>query len=170
MIGANRDEFLEQGFVILRQVIPHSELEALRHSHELLVERQRQVWARERGPDAPPGGIWETGQQPRLAIGQMGAEHDESTASAIELWLHENVQGLSSHLLAEEDAPVTEMMMMCNPVRDYGTCAHNGWHREVYPPFSAPIQAYADDIVENAPRYVQWNIQYYFVSFVFTYT
>jgi len=158
VISANRDEFLEQGFVILRQVIPPGELESLRHSHEILVERQREVWARERGPDDPPGGVWETGHQPRLGIGRMGAEHDESTASTIELWLHENVQGVSSHLLAEEDAPVTEMMMMCNPVRDRGPAA---WHRDFYPPLNAPLMAYADDILETGPRYVQWNIPLY---------
>ena len=88
----------------------------------------------------------------------MGAEHDEQTASTLELWLHENVQGVSSQLLAEEDAPVTEMMMMCNPVSDRGPAA---WHRDFYPPLNAPLLAYADDILENGPRYVQWNIPLY---------
>ncbi len=158
MINASRDEFLEQGFIILRQVIPPDQLEALRRSHETLVERQRLVWTRERDPDDPPGGQWETSNQPRLAIDQMGAEHDESTANTIELWLHENLQGVSSHLLAEDDAPVTEMMMMCNPVSDRGPAA---WHRDFYPPLNAPLMAYADDILESGPRYVQWNIPLY---------
>ena len=154
----SRDQFLEQGYVILREVIPTDQLEELRHSHELLVERQRAVWARERGRDAPPGGVWESGAQPRLSVGTMGAEHDKQTASAIEFWLHENMQGVSSELLGEEDAPVTEMMLMCNPVRDRGPAA---WHRDFYPPLNAPLQAYADDILETGPRYVQWNLPLY---------
>ena len=158
MIKANRDEFLEQGFVILREVIPPGDLEELRRSHELLVDRQRALWAAAAGADDPPGGNWETGAQPRLHTNNMGAEHDEQTASAIELWLHENLQGVSSHLLAEEDAPNTEMMMMCNPVSDRGPAA---WHRDFYPPLNAPLMAYADDILENGPRYVQWNIPLY---------
>ena len=127
MIRADRDEFLEQGFVILREVIPPGDLERMRRCHETLVERQRAVWARQAGPDDPPGGVWETSNQPRLNINGMGAEHDRETAPAIELWLHENTQGVSSHLLAEEDIPNTEMMMMCNPVSDRGPAA---WHRD----------------------------------------
>ena len=34
-----------------------------------MVERQKAIWARERGPDDPPGGAWETGAQPRLHLG-----------------------------------------------------------------------------------------------------
>ena len=154
----NRDEFLEQGYIILREVIPQDELERLRRSHEILVERQRAVWARERGPNDPPGGVWESGAQPRLSVGTMGAEHDEQTASAIEFWTHENIQGASSELLAEADVPVTEMLLMCNPVRDRGPAA---WHRDFYPPLNAPLQAYADDILETGPRYVQWNLALY---------
>ena len=84
----DREQFLAQGFVVLREVIPPDQLEDLRRSHEILVNRQRAVWARERGADDPPGGAWETGAQPRLHINNMGAEHDEQTASTLELWLH----------------------------------------------------------------------------------
>ena len=154
----NRDEFIENGYVILRQVVPPEQLEALRRSSELLVERQKVIWAREAGPDDPPGGHWETAGQPRLIVGQMGAEHDEQTANTIEIWLHENTQGVSGELLREEDAPVTEMMMMCSPVSDRGPAK---WHRDFYPPWNASLQAYADDILETGPRYVQWNLALY---------
>ena len=157
-VRASRDEFIEQGFVILRQVIPPGQLEDLRRAHELLVDRQRAVWARDRGPDDPPGGEWETNDQPRLAIHDMGAELDRETASAIEVWLHENFQGVSSHLLAEEDVPPTAMALICNPARDHGP---GPWHRDFYPPLTAPLQAYIDDIIETGPRYVQWNLALY---------
>ena len=157
-MSTTRDEFLECGYIVRRQLIRPDQLEALRQSYEILVERQKAVWARQRGPDDPPGGRWEVSSQPRLLVGRMGAEHDQLTANTIEFWLHENLQGFSSELLAEDDAPVTEMMLMCNPVTDRGPAA---WHRDFYPPLSAPLKAYADDILESGPRYVQWNLALY---------
>ena len=145
----NRDQFLEDGFVILRGVIPPQELDGLRRAYEELVERQKVIWARERGPDDPPGGVWETHAQPRLNLMMLAGEIDAQTVSAVEIWLHENTQGVSSRLLGVEDAAVTEMMLMCNPVRDHETGGHRGWHRDFYPPHTAPLQGYADDILEK---------------------
>ena len=157
----DRDQFLEDGYVILRGVIPPDQLEELRQSYELLVERQKVIWARERGPGDPPGGVWETNAQPRLMLDGMADEIDAQTAAAVEIWLHENVQGVSSQLLGVEDAGVTEMMLMCSPVRDHDTGGHRGWHRDFYPPHAAPLQGYTDDILENGPRYIQWNLPLY---------
>ena len=157
----SRDQFLEEGYVILREVIPPRQLDGLRRAYELLVERQKEIWARERGPDDPPGGVWETHAQPRLNLGLLASQIDAQTIGAVEIWLHENMQGVSSRLLGVEDAAVTEMMLMCNPVRDHETGGHRGWHRDFYPPHTAPLQAYADDNLENGPRYVQWNLPLY---------
>ena len=157
----NRDQFLEEGYVILRQVIPPQQLAELRRAYELLVERQKVVWTREREPQDPPGGVWETSAQPRLNLEALASQIDAPTVSAVEIWLHENMQGVSSRLLGVEDAAVTQMMLMCNPVRDHETAHHRGWHRDFYPPHTAPLQAYTDDILENGPRYVQWNLPLY---------
>ena len=157
----NRDQFLEEGYVILRQVIPPHQLADLRRAYELLVERQKVIWARERGPQDPPGGAWETSAQPRLNLEALASQIDAQTVSAVEIWLHENMQGVSSRLLGVEDAAVTQMMLMCNPVRDHETDDHRGWHRDFYPPHTAPLQGYNDDILENGPRYVQWNLPLY---------
>lgn len=157
----SRDRFLEEGYVILRQVIPPEQLDELRQAYELLVERQKVIWARERGPDDPPGGVWETHAQPRLNLGALAGQIDAQTISAVEIWLHENMQGVSSRLLGVEDAGVTEMMLMCNPVRDHETAGHRGWHRDFYPPHTAPLLGYAEDILEGGPRYVQWNLPLY---------
>lgn len=156
----DRNQFLEEGYVVLRNVIPADELEALRASYEVLVERQKIIWAQERKPDDPPGGVWEASAQPRLLLQRspLADSIDEDTASAVEIWLHENTQGASSELLGVSDAAVTEMMLMCNPVRDRGP-AH--WHRDLYPPYGAPLQGYVDDIIESGPRYVQWNLCLY---------
>lgn len=154
----NRDQFLAEGYLILRNVIPPKLLDAVRTACEKMVDRQREIWARERAPDDPPGGAWETSAQPRLAMRNMGAQVDAETALSVEIWLHENLQGVSSELLNLEEAAVTEMMMMCNPVRDHGPAK---WHRDFSPSYCAPLQGYADDIAENGPRYVQWNIPLY---------
>ncbi len=156
----NRSQFLEDGYVVLRNVIPADELDPLRASYEILVERQKAIWARERKPDDPPGGEWERSAQPRLLLHRSPLADliDEDTASAVEIWLHENTQGASSELLGVSDAAVTEMMLMCNPVQNRGP-AH--WHRDLYPPYGAPLQGYVDDIIEGGPRYVQWNLCLY---------
>ena len=156
----NRTQFMEEGYLVLREVIPPEELDALRESYELMVSRQREIWARERSPQDPPGGVWETSPQPRLQLGRapLAGLVDEKTASAVEIWVHENMQGVSSELLGEEDAGVTEMMLMCSPVKDCGPAT---WHRDHHPIDTAPLQGYIDDIVETGPRYVQWNLSLY---------
>ena len=156
----NRTQFMEEGYLVLREVIPPEELDALRESYELMVSRQREIWARERGPNEPPGGVWETSPQPRLLLGRgpLAGLVDKKTASAVEIWAHENTQGVSSELLGEADAGVTEMMLMCSPVKDCGPAA---WHRDHHPIDTAPLQGYIDDIVETGPRYVQWNLSLY---------
>ena len=154
----NRDQFLEDGYFIQRNAIPPDQLADLRAAYEIMVEHQKIIWARDRDPDGPPGGVWEMGAQPRLALHNMGDQLDAQTAQTIEIWLHENTLGTSTQLLQMPHAAVTEMMMMCNPVRDRGPA---GWHRDMYPPYCAPLMGYVDDIVENGPRYVQWNISLY---------
>jgi ectoine hydroxylase-related dioxygenase (phytanoyl-CoA dioxygenase family) len=156
----DRDQFLEQGYLVLRNVVPPDQLDAVRAAYERLVEQQRDIWARERQPDHPPGGVWETSAQPRLQLSSapLADRIDGQSAPAAEIWLHENTQGASSQLLGVTDAAVTAMMLMCNPVRDHGPAT---WHRDLHPIDTAPLQGYIEDIVEAGPRYVQWNIPLY---------
>lgn len=151
---------MEEGYLVVREAIPPEELDALRESYELMVSRQREIWSYERASHDPPGGVWETSAQPRLLLGRdpLVGHVDEKTASAIEIWTHENMQGVSSELIGAADAGVTEMMLMCNPVRDRGPAT---WHRDHHPIDTAPLQGYIDDIVETGPRYVQWNLSLY---------
>lgn len=156
----DRARFLEEGYLIVRNVIPPDELDGLRRSYEILVEQQKAIWARDRKPDDPPGGEWEISDQPRLELqlSPLADLIDEQTANTVEIWLHENMQGVSSQLLGVTDAAVTSMNLMCNPERDHGP---SHWHRDLYPPFGAPLQGWVDDIIENGPRYVQWNLCLY---------
>ena len=55
----DRERFLDEGYLIIRQCIPSVELEGLRRSYETLVDRQRAIWAAERKSGDPPGGVWD---------------------------------------------------------------------------------------------------------------
>ena len=153
----NRQQFLEQGYLVLREVIPSDRLSQLRADFEVLVERQKRIWAQERGPDDPPGGDWETRPQPRLV--SYNRLIDAATTSTVEVWLQENTLGVSRQLLSvPAAASVAGMMLMCSPVRDHGPAR---WHRDVHPIDMAPLSGLQQDLVENGPKYVQWNIPLY---------
>ena len=154
----DRDQFLEQGYLILRNVVPPEHLGDLRQAAETMVERQKAAWARDRNEGDPPGGAWETSDQPRLHLSAQRGLIDEQTAAFAEFWLHDNTLGVSTRLLDMPHAAVTEMMMMCSPVSDRGPAK---WHRDIHPIDTAPLQGYTMDIAENGPRYVQWNIPLY---------
>ena len=156
----NRDEFLETGYLIVKEAVPRDKLDRVRQAYETLVNRQRENWKAERAAGDPLGGVWETGAQPRLQLSRapLVNQIDPETAPAVEVWLEENIHGVSTELLGIADGAVTEMMMMCNPVRDHGPAR---WHRDLHPIDTAPLQGYIDDIVEGGPRYVQWNIPLY---------
>ncbi len=150
-------QLLEDGFIILREVVSADELDELRPAIEVLVGRQKEIWARERQPGDPPGGAWETGAQPRLVHFQNLI--DETTARTVEAWLHENTLGVSRQLLSvPEQAGVAGMMLMCSPQRDHGPAA---WHRDVHPIDMAPLGNLQADLLENGPKYLQWNIPLY---------
>ena len=78
-----QQQLLDDGFIVLREVVPPERLDELRASFDVLVERQKAIWARDRQPDDPPGGAWETGAQPRL--GHFQTLIDEATASTVEI-------------------------------------------------------------------------------------
>ncbi len=155
----DRDKFMEQGFLILRNVIPPDKLEHMRASCETILDRQKAVWASERGPDDPPGGQHDMVRQPRVHMERPGLI-DEETANVVEdFWIADETLDIASQILCNPQPNVTSMMMMCNPIRDYpgGT----GWHRDVHPTDMAPMDALAADLMENGPRYTQWNVPMY---------
>ena len=156
MAQVNRDQFLEQGYLVVKEAVPRSRLDEVRKAYEKLVDLQREYWKTDRKEGDPPGGQWETSPQPRLRLQGHPLIHqiDEETAPAVEVWLEPNIQGVSTELLGVSDGAATEMMMMCNPVRDHGPAK---WHRDLHPIDTAPLQGYIDDILEGGPRYVQWN-------------
>ena len=160
MPSVERDRFLEEGYLIVKEAVPRDRLELVRKAYESLVDRQRKIWREQREDGDPPGGQWETSAQPRLLLQRppLVRQIDREEAPAVEIWLEENIRGISVELLNEPGAAVTEMMMMCSPVRDHGPAK---WHRDIHPIDTAPLQGYIDDILEGGPRYIQWNIPLY---------
>ncbi len=155
----DRGQFMDQGFLVLRNLIPPDRLAAMRASCETMLERQKLNWARERGPDDPPGGEYETSRQPRVTLARPGLI-DAKTANVVEgFWVADETLEIASQLLCEPEPCISEMMMMCNPVRDRpgGT----GWHRDVHPADMAPLDALTAEAMKNGPRYTQWNVPLY---------
>ena len=147
----DRQELLDNGFIILRNVISPAGLEDLRAQFETLVERQKEAWAAENSD------TWETGAQPRLVHYERLI--DPATAGTVELWQRENTLGVARQLLSvPERTSVAGMMLMCSPQRDHGPAV---WHRDIHPLDMAPMAVLQRDLMENGPRYLQWNIPLY---------
>ncbi|MCZ6677785.1 MAG: phytanoyl-CoA dioxygenase family protein [Candidatus Poribacteria bacterium] len=145
----DKQQLLDDGYIILREVIPPSQLDELRASFEVLVERQKAIWERERQPS-----VWETGAQPRLVSFERLI--DEGTANTVEIWLHENTLGVSRQLLSvPEAASVAGMMLMCSPQHDHGPA---NWHRDVHPIDMAPL-GNPNGTVDEAD-FEQWVLQW----------
>lgn len=150
-------QFLKDGYLILREVVPPAMLDQLRASYETLVDRKRKFWSDERGPEDPPGGVWQTARQPRLVHFQELI--DANTADTVEFCLHENTMGACKQLMGVDVAANSGMFMMCSPPdKDFGPAT---WHRDIHPIDQAPLRGLQMDLLENRPGYLQWNIPLY---------
>ena len=147
-------KFLEDGYVILKSIIPPDRLDELRASFETLVDRQQAIWARDRDD---PGNHAYKAKQPRLAF-QTGV--DAATANTVELCLHEHTLGVSQQALRDRHAALSMMFLMCNPETHYGP---DLWHRDHRhgPDSHAPLAGLQTDMLANGPGSVQWNIPLY---------
>ena len=95
----NRDQFMDQGFLVIKNVVPQSKLKAMRNSCEAILERQKIAWARDRQPDDPPGGVWETSLQPRVRMERPGMIDNESVNVIEDFWVAEETLDTASRLL-----------------------------------------------------------------------
>ncbi|MDE0180464.1 MAG: hypothetical protein OXL39_03915 [Caldilineaceae bacterium] len=154
-IQVDPQQMLDDGYIVVRNVIPPGRLAELRASFEVLVERQKAIWEDERRRDNLPGSVWETAPQPRLFFNN---NVDEATADTVAFCLHENTLGVSSQLMRGPEVGLHALMLMCSPVRDHGPAR---WHRDTGPDTDAPLQGLHYDMMENGPGYVQWNIPLY---------
>ena len=148
-------QLLEDGYIILPQVVPPDQLDDLRASVDLLVTRHQVISASNRKPGEPPGGVWQSARQPRVEIDTVV---DEITANVLEFCLGENTLGVSHQLMRGKETTPTNLQVMCSPIRDYG---YTDWHRDIDAMEQTPLDGLQSDLVANAPGYVQWNIALY---------
>ena len=128
----------------------------MREACEGVLDRQREIWRQEAGPDDLPGGVWDMRPQPRVP--EFHALVDADTALAVEIWLSEPVMSISRELLSGPEAVPMHMMMMCNPRTDHGPAK---WHRDIGPLEVAPLWLLQEELAETGPRYLQWNLPLY---------
>ena len=147
-------QLLDDGFIILRHLIPPERLAALRASYETIVQRQHQIWSGALDWDVPVAMDYKA-KQPRVVL---NAVVDAATADTVEFCLHEHTLGVSRHVLRAPDAVPAAMFFMCNPEIDHGP---DRWHRDAGGPRQAPLRGLQEDMLANAPGYVQWNIPLY---------
>ena len=150
----NSQQWEDDGYIILREVIPPDRLESLRASYETLVERQHQIWAGELDWDEPIATDYKA-KQPRLVLNSVV---DADTADAVEFCLHDNTLGVSRQILQAPEAAPTAMFFMCNPKTDHGP---DRWHRDIVGARLAPLRGLQEDMLANTPLSVQWNIPLY---------
>ncbi len=154
------DRLMDQGYVIIPEFLSPSRLKSLRKTYEIILDRQKEIWAQERKPGDPPGGIWETARQPRVQLTIQPSLIDKETVDAVEdFWIHDETMDVASQALSIEEPNIHHMSMMCSPVMNHpgGT----GWHRDLSPIGTAPLKDLQDDLMENGPRYIQWNAPLY---------
>ena len=87
---------MQQGFLILRNLIPRDQIPELRWHYETALEAQKLLWAKEAGPDDPPGGHWETSALPTLNLDTV---LESQTAPAMEFCLGVTTLGVSEQLM-----------------------------------------------------------------------
>ena len=107
----NPQQLLDDGYIILHQVIPPEHLDELRASYEAIVERQHRIWSGELEWDEPVAIDYKS-KQPRVVL---SAAVDAATAETVEFCLHENTLGVSRQLMRAPEASLVYMFLMCSP-------------------------------------------------------
>jgi hypothetical protein len=146
---------MNDGYVILKNVVPPDQLQPLRDSVETLLDRQVAESVAQRKASEPPGGQWELQPNPTLIVSDFV---DAETENVIEFMLHDNTLGLSKRLCTAEAAAPLILQVFCDPAHDHGPGA---WHRDMKPNYLAPLCGLQDDLRANGPDFVQWNIALY---------
>ena len=78
---------------------------------------------------------------------------DRQSADVLEYLFEERTLGLTRDLMDVPDAAPLGMWVLCS--------AGTGWHRDIHPYDMAPLDGLQEDIRQNGPTYLQWNIALY---------
>ena len=150
----DRGKFLEDGYLLIRKVVSPNQLAQLRLTTELLVDRSK-VRSIEGKRNDPRGSRWYSSIQPRVEIDQTV---DNETSDIVDFLLGTSVHGLSHALMDAPETAITSMQINCSGLIDFG---YTDWHRDSSAREQAPLCGLQNDLMENAPGYVQWNIALY---------
>ena len=151
----DHQQFLKDGYIILRQLIPPERLDRLRLLAELMVDKAKARSAAERTPDQPLGSAWYDQGQPRVIMADVV---DADTAELLEFGLEEDTLGVASQLMQEPCCNLSSSEITCSCLIEYG---HTSWHRDSAATDQAPLLGLANDLMANDTGYIQWNIALY---------
>ena len=152
----DRAHLMENGFIILRNVVPPATLGPLRDAIEHMVEGRRERSAQMRLPHQPPGGTWADAGQPTL---YFDTACDRDSAIALDFLLGETTLGVCRQLIeAAEVAPHSLATICSSDTKDTGP---SFWHRDVGPGVPAPLIGMIANMERHGPSYLQWNIALY---------
>lgn len=145
MIKVDFDQFMEDGYLIVRDVVPPDMLQPLRDSAEEAIRRQ---W-----PDGVPHGCF----QPWIR--GFGDVIDEDTANLVQMMTHENVIGVAEQLMPQAECiGIGDSFLMCNPIEEHGPWY---WHRDITPETKSPLEGLQQDFLANEANYIHFNIALY---------
>jgi len=148
-------KLFENGFVIVRSIIPVDQLDSLRAGFEMQFEQQRQIEAAKRKPEDPPASWWENSRQRRVLPEQTV---DELSANVVDFLLGAP-QEISRQVMRVPRVSLFIFNSLNNPVRETGP---DPWHRDPTSASVAPLEGLIDDLVDNrALAQVQWNVPLY---------
>jgi ectoine hydroxylase-related dioxygenase (phytanoyl-CoA dioxygenase family) len=149
------EEFVQNGYVIVRNIIPPDQLDSLRAGFEMQFEKQRQIEAARRKPDDPPANWWENSRKRRVLPEKTV---DELSAHVIDFLLGAP-QEISQMVMRAPRASLFIFNSLNNPLRETGP---DPWHRDPNSAGVGPLEGLINDLVENrAPAQVQWNVPLY---------
>jgi len=149
------EEVLENGFAIVRNIVPRDQLDSLRAGFEMQFEKQRHIETAKRSADDPPASWWENSRQRRVFPEQTV---DELSAHVIDFLLG-SPQEISRKVMAAPRASLFIFNSLNNPLREIGP---DPWHRDPTSASVAPLEGLINDLVANRVlAQVQWNIPLY---------
>jgi hypothetical protein len=132
-IEAQREQLMESGYIIVRDMIPPDELQQLRNSVDRIVQRAT-----------------DAGVEGRVVTTEWV---EPETADAIEFLLDERTLGFSRDLMNVPAVVPSGMWVLI--------ASGTGWHRDIHPIDMAPLDGLQEDISLNGPPYLQWHIALY---------
>lgn len=137
-IEEQREQLMESGFIMVRNMVQGDELEQLRTSVDRIVQRAA-----------------DAGVQSRVITTQWV---ESETANAVEFFLDERTLGFSRDLMDVPEVTPSGMWVLI--------ASGTGWHRDIHPIDMAPLDGLQEDIRVNGPSYLQWHIALYDDNFL----